>query len=29
MIADMGDPRYKKDPAYRAAVARKASKSNI
>ena len=29
MIADMGDPRYQKDSAYRAAVARKASKSNI
>ena len=29
MLADMGDPRYKQDSAYRAAVARKASKSNI
>ena len=29
MLADMSDPRYKQDSAYRAAVARKASKSNI
>jgi len=29
MIADMADPRYDQDPAYRAAVARKASKSKI
>ena len=29
MIEDMADPRYKKDPAYRAAVARKASRSKF
>ena len=29
MLQDMADPRYKSDSAYRAAVARKAGKSNI
>ena len=29
MIEDMADPRYKKDEAYRAAVARKAAKSKL
>lgn len=29
MLADMADPRYSKDPAYRAKVAEKISKSNL